>query len=134
MMSTSQNIIVMGSDTDMCVYGLASLEFGRINDKVVYIEKSIGVEYAHLNGFSEAVSTHPKLNSMLHPLLTLVAICILTGSDYISTFFSIQLSKFSSRLLWKMFVIYVQIMFFFCRGRTVFSIWNRQVLVKRKII
>ena len=87
MMSTSQNIIIIGSDTDIWVYGLAFLECGWINNKVVYVEKSIGSEYAHINAFSEAITSHFKLNSMLHPLLTLVAIYILTGSDYISTFF-----------------------------------------------
>ena len=53
----------------------------------VYVEKSIGSEYVHSNTFSEAVSTHPKLKTIQHPSLTLVAIYILTGSDYISTFF-----------------------------------------------
>ena len=62
MMSTSRHIIILGSDTDIWVYGLAFLDCGWINNKVVYIEKSIGSEYAHLNAFSEAVSTHPKLN------------------------------------------------------------------------
>ena len=83
MMSTSRNIIIIGSDTDIWVYGLAFLECGWINNKVVYVEKSIGSEYAHINAFT----SHPKLNGMLHPLLSRVTLYILTGSDYISTFF-----------------------------------------------
>ena len=89
MMSTSRNVVILGSDTDIWVYGLAFLEC-----KVVYIEKAIGSEYAYLNAFSEAVSSHPKLKSMVHPLLTLVSIYILTGSDYISTFFRTSKNTF----------------------------------------
>lgn len=46
MMSTSRNVVILGSDTDIWVYGLAFLDCGWINSKVVYIEKAIGSEYA----------------------------------------------------------------------------------------
>ena len=42
MMSTSRNIIIMRSDMDIIwVCGLAFLQCGWINNKVVYVEKSI---------------------------------------------------------------------------------------------
>ena len=87
MLSTSSHIIVLGSDTDIWVYGMAFLEYGWINNKEVHIEKSIGSEYAHLNAFLAAASSHPKLKAIRYPLSSLVAIYVLTGCDYISSLF-----------------------------------------------
>ena len=56
---------------------------GWLGRKVVYIEKTIGVEYACMNS---AAMSHPQLKQIGFPLLTLATICILTGGDYISFF------------------------------------------------
>ena len=41
MMSCSRNVIVLGSDTDIWVYGMALLECGWMENKDVYVEKNL---------------------------------------------------------------------------------------------
>ena len=41
--STSQNFVILGSDTDIWVYGMIYKDCGWLGRKVVYIEKTIGV-------------------------------------------------------------------------------------------
>ena len=87
MSSLSSNIIILGSDTDILVYGMAYLGCGWLGNKIVYVEKAIGSEYVSLNAISEVLMNHPKLKRIPFPLLTFAAVYILTGEDYISSFF-----------------------------------------------
>ena len=47
-MSTSDKIVVLGSDTDIWVYGMMFLECGWLRNKDVYVECKVGKEYVHL--------------------------------------------------------------------------------------
>lgn len=86
----SSNIIVLGSDTDIWVYGMAYMGCGWLGNKTVFIERAIGSEYVSLNAISEAVMNHPKLKIIPFPLLTLATVYMLTGGDYISSFFKMS--------------------------------------------
>ena len=44
-MSTSDKIVVLGSDTDIWVYGMMFLESGWLRNKDVYVECKVGKEY-----------------------------------------------------------------------------------------
>ena len=87
MMSTCRQIVILGSDTDIWVYGMAFMDCGWLENKEVFVEKAINSEYVHLNTLAQAVSAHPQLATVRHPMLTMAAIYIVTGSDYISSFF-----------------------------------------------
>ena len=47
-----------------------------------------------MNAISEAVMNHPKLKAIQFPLLTLSTIYMLTGGDYISSFFKTSKQTF----------------------------------------
>ena len=94
MSSLSHNILIIGSDTDIWVYGMAFVECGWLGNKQVYVERAIGSEYVSLNAISEAVMNHPKLKAIQFPLLTLSTIYMLTGGDYISSFFKTSKQTF----------------------------------------
>ena len=70
-MSSLSHDIIMGSDTDIWVYGMAFMGCGWLGRKKVYVERAIGSEYVNLNAISEAVMNHPKLKAIQFPLLTL---------------------------------------------------------------
>ena len=86
--------IILGSDTDIWVYGMAYKGCEWLGNKTVYIERAIGSEYVDLNAISEAVLNHPKLKRVPFPMLSLVAVYILTGGDYISSFFKTSKQTF----------------------------------------
>ena len=90
MMSTCRQLVILGSDTDIWVYGMAFMDCGWLENKEVFVEKAINSEYVHLNTLAQAVSAHPQLATVRHPMLTMAAIYIVTGSDYISSFFPYQ--------------------------------------------
>ena len=94
MSSLSSNIIILGSDTDIWVYGMAYMGCGWLGNKTVYVERAIGSEYVCLNAISEAVMNHPKLKIIQFPLLTLAAVYMLTGGDYVSSFFKTSKQTF----------------------------------------
>ena len=87
MASSSRNIVVLGSDTDIWVYGMIFLEGGWFSNKTVYVERSIQTEYVCLNTLHAAALSHAQLKRIRNPLSNLAAIYILTGGDYISGFF-----------------------------------------------
>ena len=87
MSSTSSNIVILGSDTDIWVYGMSFIGCGWLGNKTVYVERAIGSDYVCLNALSETVMNHPKLKKIPFPLLSLATVYMLTGGDYISSFF-----------------------------------------------
>ena len=87
MSSTSSNIVILGSDTDIWVYGMSFIGCGWLGNKTVYVERAIGSDYVCLNALSETVMNHPKLKKISFPLLSLATVYMLTGGDYISSFF-----------------------------------------------
>ena len=86
-MSSISSNIILGSDTDIWVYGMAFMGCGWLGNKTVYVERAIGSEYVCLNNMFEAVMNHPKLKRIPFPLLSLATVYILIGGDYISSFF-----------------------------------------------
>ena len=58
------------------------------------IERAISSKYVSLNAISEAVMNHPKLKIIPFPLLTLATVYMLTGGDYISSFFKTSKQTF----------------------------------------
>ena len=78
---------MVGSDTDVWVYGMALMGCGWLDNKTVYVETSINSEYVSINAILEATTNHPKLKKIQFPTLTLATLYIITGGDYISSFF-----------------------------------------------
>ena len=99
MTSTSRNIIILGSDTDIWVYGMMFMEGGWFQNKTVYVEKNIETEYVCLNTICTASTCHPQLKRIPNPLCNLGAIYILTGGDYISSFFRTSKQTFVTAFL-----------------------------------
>ena len=77
--------VILGSDTDIWVYGM-SIGCGWLGNKMVYVERAIGSDYVCLNALSETVMNHPKLKKIPFPS-SLATVYMLTGGDYISSFF-----------------------------------------------
>ena len=94
--STSNRIIVLGSDTDIWVYGMVFMECGWLANKTIYVECKIGGEYVHVNRLIETSKLHPKLKQVPFSLTSLAVVYILTGSDYISSFFRTSKKTFVS--------------------------------------
>ena len=97
--SLSSNIVILGSDTDIWVYGMAFMGCGWLGNKTVYVERAVGSEYVSLNAIFEAVMNHPKLKVLPFPLLTLSTVYMLTGGDYISSFFKTSKQTFIKVLI-----------------------------------
>ena len=74
--------------------GMACKGCGWLGNKNLYIERAIGSEYVSLNVISEVVMNRPKLKRIPFPMLSLVAVYILTGGDYISSFFDTSKQTF----------------------------------------
>ena len=94
MASTSSKLVLLGSDTDIWVYGMALMECGWLGDKLIYVERSLKSEYVNVNAILEASVSHPNLKKVSFPTLTLASIYILTGGDYISSFFKTSKQTF----------------------------------------
>ena len=99
MASASRNVVILGSDTDIWVYGMIFMEGGWFWNKTIYVEKSIQREYICLNALNTAASYHPQLKRIHNPLSHLAAIYILTGGDYISSFFRTSKQAFVTAFL-----------------------------------
>ena len=67
---------------------------GWLGDKSIYVERTIKSEYVNVNAILEASVSHPNLKKVSFPTLTLASIYILTGGDYISSFFKTSKQTF----------------------------------------
>ena len=83
----TQNILVIGNDTDIWVYGMALFESGQLGNKQIKVERVINAEYVDINCIVDACNAHPVLSRIQFPANTLATIYILTGGDYISHFY-----------------------------------------------
>ena len=60
MTSTCRQIVILGSDTDIWVYGMAFMDCGWLENKEVFVEKAINSEYVHLNTLGQSsISSSP---------------------------------------------------------------------------
>ena len=94
MHSPSNNLIIVSSDTDTWVYGLGICEAGHINHKQVYVQRGNSNTYININEGTALISNHPVLSTISYPVLSLVALYILTGCDYVSSFYRCTKTKF----------------------------------------
>jgi hypothetical protein len=75
------------------------MDCGWLGNKTVYVERAIGSKYVSLNAISEAVMNHPKLKLFPFPSLTLSTVYMLTGGDYINSFFKTSKQTFIKFLI-----------------------------------
>ena len=94
--STSNHIVIIGSDTDIWVYGMALKEGGWLGDKVVYVEKTLNAEFVDICEIHNVIRSHPSLSRIPYPVNNVVALYILSGSDYVSSFFKTSKQVFLS--------------------------------------
>lgn len=73
---------------------MALMECGWLGDKLIYVERALNSEYVNVNAILEASVSHPNLKKVSFPTLTLASIYILTGGDYISSFFKTSKQTF----------------------------------------
>lgn len=79
----SSNIIVVSSDTDTWVYGLGLYEQRHLGLKQVTVQRANTECYIDIKKATSLLSQHPKLSTLTSPVLSLVALYILTGCDYL---------------------------------------------------
>ena len=94
MHTPSYNIIIVSSDTDTWVYGLGICEAGHMNHKQVYVQRGNSNSYININEGTALISSHPVLSTISYPVLSIVALYILTGCDYVSSFYRCTKTKF----------------------------------------
>ena len=80
------NCLVVASDTDMWVYGLGIWEAGWLRHKPVMVQRGITNEYVNINLGARLIEDYPQLQHVPYPISTMVALYVLTGCDYVSSF------------------------------------------------
>ena len=81
MTTTSKKVIVLGSDTDIWVYGMVFMECGWLANKTVCVECKLASEYIHIKILPETAQLHPKLKQIPFLLTSLAVVYITTSSD-----------------------------------------------------
>lgn len=100
--SSCSHIIICANDTDIWVYGLALLERDKFNHrenipKQVCIELSYQREYVDINNCLLGLQNYNCLQRLSEQKLAgsaILAIYLLSGSDYLSTFFGLSAKSF----------------------------------------
>ena len=95
----STTILVVSSDTDTWVYGLGLCQLGYLRGKTIVVQRGNVDSYINITRATSLLSQHPKLQHLNFPVLTLVALYILTGCDYVSAFYRYTKSNFLETLL-----------------------------------
>ena len=95
----SDNIVVVSSDTDTWVYGLAIYAARHLSGKNVYVQRGNSESYININRAATLISNHRVLSTTDYPVLTLVALYVLTGCDYVSSLYRCAKTKFLETLL-----------------------------------
>ena len=80
----SRDCLVVASDTDVWVYGLGLWEAGWIKNKQVFVQRGTIGEY---NLGARLIRDFSPVSNIPHPVSTVVAMYVLTGCDYVSSFF-----------------------------------------------
>ena len=92
--SQCRNIVIFSGDTDTWVYGLGLCELGWLEGKSVHIQRNEANEYVDIGTLVNAIHSHPKLQQVMYPACSLVALYVLSGCDYTSSFFGCTKQKF----------------------------------------
>ena len=91
---SSTSILIVSSDTDTWVYGLGLCELGHLRGKTVAVRRGNVDSYIHISRGTSILSGHESLEHFHSPVLSLVALYILTGCDYVSAFYRCTKTKF----------------------------------------
>ena len=92
----SNNVLIVSSDTDTWVYGLVVYESGQLSGMQVYVQRGYTDSFIHINKATTLIRNHPILSKISYPVLSLY---ILTGCDYVSSFYRCTKTKFLETLL-----------------------------------
>ena len=95
---SSSHILVVSSDTDTWVYGLGLYE-QHLQGKQVHVQRGNTDCYIDIRKATLLMSQHPKLSAIVYPVLSLVAIYVLTGCDYVSSFYRCPKTTFLETLI-----------------------------------
>ena len=91
--SDCDTVVIHDGDTDVFMYGLALYEQGHFQDKNILVERAKGAEYVSINEGCAILNQLPLFTQLAQERqawTTLLAIYLLSGSDYISGFFRIS--------------------------------------------
>ena len=91
--SSSNSILIVSSNTDSWVYGLGICETGLLREKNVYVQRGNTESFISINEATTLFTNHPTLSGILCPALSLVALYVLTGCDYVSSFYRCTKTK-----------------------------------------
>ena len=92
--SSTSNTMILSKDTDTWVYGLALMEQGLMSDKNVLVKLGVSNEYVSINLGVRAIGSLPTLCTIRYPVSCIVALYVLTGCDYVSSFFCVTKQNF----------------------------------------
>lgn len=81
--SNIRNILVVSSDTDTWVYGLGLFELNLFDTKHIFVQRGNTESYININNAVTLISDHSRLTGISYPVLTLVAIYVLTLRELI---------------------------------------------------
>lgn len=95
----SSNFLIISSDTDTWVYGLGLYEQGYLDRKQVLVQRGNTDCYIDIRAATTLLSQHPNLSAFSFPVLSLVALYILTGCDYVSAFYRCSKTCFLETLI-----------------------------------
>ena len=96
---TATDFLVVSSDTDTWVYGLGLCELGHLDGKNVSVQRGNVESYINITTATSLLSQHPKLQHLTFPVLSLVALYILSGCDYVSSFYRCTKTNFLETLI-----------------------------------
>lgn len=91
----SQNIVIVSSDTDTLVYGLGILENGWLQEKTVFVKQGSKNSFVHLNLAVNLITEHHSLQPIILPACSIEALYVLSGCDYVSSFFWLHKNEIS---------------------------------------
>ena len=69
-------------------------ELGWLEGKTVFVQRTETNEYVDIGSLVCSISRHPKLQQIAHPACSLVALYVLSGCDYTSSFYGCTKQRF----------------------------------------
>ena len=96
---TGIDILVVSGDTDVWVYGLGLWEAGWLINKNGIVKKGLSGEYVNINLGARSIKDCAQLQQATNPIAAIVGLYVMTGCDYVSSFFKQAKEKFIKCLL-----------------------------------
>ena len=99
--SHCKQILVHASDTDIYLYGAALMDLDFFQkDKKIAVETKLNKLFIPINQLHYQLNSEPVLRQLSdRPALTMLAIYLLSGSDYVSNFFGLTVSTIVSSVM-----------------------------------